>query len=650
MQTLLEIPVNLEFSVADLSLASDIKFRGIRARCERISAAPDHARCERGSLQIDHTPFGPVKLGAQYDWYPLSGKRQLHAQGRIGQGSHLDVRIHQRFGDARLLIKLQKFELQSAQDILGRWTQFFTDHEIDGGTISFTSDCTIRDSRATSCAAEGSFDALNINGVNVAENATLAFTGRYDFTSADFEFDLSLRDGAVYVEPGFTLGSVNPGFFLTATSDAPVSLGGHIARSPSSDTRILSAFLNHPDTVAMRFSGDLAFTPSLNWKSLDLFVESPDVARFYGTYMQPIALDTSFAELETRGSVTMALTGSTDEIDTVDINFDRIYIDDSARRFSLYGLDGDIVLHAAAEPRPSHISWHGGSLYDIQIGAGGIDWVSQERNLTVASWQDVAVFDGEFRMDTLAVEDVGIGDSRVTMAGRLTPITLSALTAAFGWIPLSGKLSGTIPRLSYAGGRLDMDGDLRVNVFDGAIVIRDLEIDKMFSTVPILSASVQIEQLDLLELTRTFSFGNITGRLNGAIDNLELQAWKPIRFDAEFATAEDDIEPHRISQQAVDNLGRLGTGSGTAMSRGWLGLIPSYSYGRLGIGCRLIAGHCEMRGVKDADDGEFYILTRGGILPPWIDIKGSGRRIRWQTLVDGIKQISTGEWELDIGS
>jgi hypothetical protein len=217
-------------------------------------------------------------------------------------------------------------------------------------------------------------------------------------------------------------------------------------------------------------------------------------------------------------------------------------------------------------------------------------------------------------------------------------------------MPLSGKLSGEIPRLTYASNRLVMDGDLKVNVFDGGIVIRDLEIDKMFSTVPVLSANIAIDQLNLEELTRTFSFGNITGRLDGKIDALVLQAWQPIQFDAAFYTPIEDDTPHRISRQAVDNLGRLGAGTGSALSQGWLSMIPSYSYGRLGIGCELLNGHCVMSGVKSDADGSFYILTRGGILPPWIDVKGSGRRIKWQTLVDGIEQISHGEFELDIGA
>ena len=252
-------------------------------------------------------------------------------------------------------------------------------------------------------------------------------------------------------------------------------------------------------------------------------------------------------------------------------------------------------------------------------------------------------------MDTLEIEQFSLNDTKLAMSGTLTPVTLSALTVAFGTIPLSGKLSGRVPRLTYSSNRLAMDGTLEVNVFDGQIRLHDLEIDKMFSTVPVLSANMSVENLDLEELTSTFSFGNITGRLAGRIDDLVLEPWRPTQFDASFETPKNDDVKHRISQQAVDNLGRLGAGTGTGLSQGWLGLIPSYSYGQLGIGCKLVNEHCLMRGVKEDSDGAFFILTRGGFLPLGIDVKGTGRRIKWQTLVDGIRQISQGAFELDIG-
>ena len=120
-------------------------------------------------------------------------------------------------------------------------------------------------------------------------------------------------------------------------------------------------------------------------------------------------------------------------------------------------------------------------------------------------------------------------------------------------------------------------------------------------------------------------------------------------FDARFATRPDDDVRHRISRQAVDNLGRLGAGASSAMSSGWLSLIPAYSYGDLGISCRLRNGYCELGGVREADDGGFYLLTRGGILPPWIDVRGNGRIVPWTTLVDGLRQMTSSEAQVSIG-
>ncbi|MFP6782461.1 MAG: hypothetical protein VCB59_12270, partial [Gammaproteobacteria bacterium] len=109
----------------------------------------------------------------------------------------------------------------------------------------------------------------------------------------------------------------------------------------------------------------------------------------------------------------------------------------------------------------------------MQVGSGRINWTSALRNLWISGWQDVAIFDGEFRMDTLEIEQFSLNDTKLAMSGTLTPVTLSALTVAFGTIPLSGKLSGRVPRLTYSSNRLAMDGTLEVNVFDGQIRLHD---------------------------------------------------------------------------------------------------------------------------------------------------------------------------------
>jgi len=649
--TATEFPVNVEFSIGDLEFFPSFQFNGISARCSKLSLTENRVECANATLVVKDSPFGQITLAARIGWHPGSGRWIVDAKGDFDTATKLVLHLVQGDGGTHVRLDLEAFELALAPEVIGILPPVLAEHVVETGTLTVNAECRVERTGALACNVHGDIQDLNLNGVNVAENVTMDFDATYSNNDAEveIEFGMSITEGAVYIEPGFTLGSINPGFFL-AVADAPIDLATRIVRSASGEIRVLAVDLSHPDVVDMHFDGDLVVVPSLHWKHLDFALRASDVKQFYLTYMQPIALDTAFNSLETAGGVSVKVSGTNDEIDGLNIRFDEVYVDDEAGRFSVYGLDGEIELHAGDESRSSHIGWIGGALYRIEIGPGRIDWVSAARNLEISGWQDVAIFDGEFHMDTLEIENVSTANTKISLSGTVSPITLSALTAAFGWMPLSGKLSGSIPRLTYSAGHLDMEGALEVNVFDGSIVIRDLKIDEMFSTLPLLSANINIGELALEELTRTFSFGNIAGRLSGEIKDLELQAWRPIAFDASFATPIDDDSPHRISQQAVDNLGLLGAGTGTALSQGWLGLIPSYSYGRLGIACRLINGYCLMSGVEDAPGGGFFILTRGGILPPWIDVKGSGRRIKWQTLVDGIKKISQGNWELNVGS
>jgi len=646
-----EFPVNLEFSIDDIEFVPSIQFRGIRARCTMMTVAENQVRCTDATLAVNHSPFGQISLAARIAWHSGRARWTVEASGVVGSAADLRIRLAKTDVETHVVMDVKSLALPPTPDVIGLLPPVLAEHDIEAGTLTLHAECRTEPAAEISCSVSGNVFGLSLNGVNVVENATMDFDATYadGISGTNLEFDISLREGAVYIEPGFSLGGVKPGFFL-GVEDAPIALAARIVRPAGREIRILSVDLSHPDIVDMHFDGDLTFQPSPRWSRLEAALQAHDVEKFYSTYMQPIALDTAFGSLETAGAVYVDIVGIDNEIDSLDLRFEDVYIDDEAGRFALYGIDGEIELHGGEEDRESHLAWIGGALYRIEIGPGRIDWVSAERGLKIARWKDVAIFDGEFRMDTLEIADFGLADTKVVLSGTLTPISLEALTSAFGWIPLSGKLSGTIPRLTYSANRLAMNGDLEVNVFDGRVVIRELQIDRLFSTVPVLSASIDIDQLALDELTRTFSFGNITGRVNGKIDDLELQAWRPIRFDASLATPVDDDSPHRISRQAVDNLGRLAAGTGTALSQGWLGFVPNYSYGRLGLGCRLANGYCLMSGIKNADDGDFFILTRGGILPPWIDIKGSGRRISWQTLVDGIKQISRGDWELDIGS
>jgi hypothetical protein len=144
-------------------------------------------------------------------------------------------------------------------------------------------------------------------------------------------------------------------------------------------------------------------------------------------------------------------------------------------------------------------------------------------------------------------------------------------------------------------------------------------------------ADVDIRELDLSAVTRTFDVGKIEGKISGWISGLQLDAWQPTAFDARFATPLGDDSRHRISQRAVENLSALGGGGASAaLSKGFLSMFKEFRYKRLGMRCQLRNGICDMDGVGPAGDG-YYLVEGEGL--PRIDVIGHTRQVDWDELL-----------------
>ena len=102
---------------------------------------------------------------------------------------------------------------------------------------------------------------------------------------------------------------------------------------------------------------------------------------------------------------------------------------------------------------------------------------------------------------------------------------------------------------------------------------------------PQANADIRLERLDLAAVTHAFSFGLITGRLDGRINGLELADWEPVAFDAAFYSTPGDRSAKRISQRAVQNISSIGGGggyggSGSGGGGGYGGSGSGGGYGR----------------------------------------------------------------------
>jgi hypothetical protein len=170
------------------------------------------------------------------------------------------------------------------------------------------------------------------------------------------------------------------------------------------------------------------------------------------------------------------------------------------------------------------------------------------------------------------------------------------------------------------------------------VIIKKLASAGLFSALPQLYTDIEFDNLDLLAITKRFELGSIEGRLSGFALNVYLENWQPVTFYTWLGTPESDSGLHKISQKAVKNIASIGGRSAVdAISRSFLGLFDSFYYRKLGFGCYLYQGVCQLMGVAAAEQG-FYII-KGGLWFPRIEVVGYNPRMDWDILVQRLARV-----------
>lgn len=449
---------------------------------------------------------------------------------------------------------------------------------------------------------------------------------------------------------------LTPAFYLAAEPQQ-VSLSTEIRyHATRQQLRLTGVEYRHEAVFDVDAEIHLAVTEQEPLQHLELRSAGIPLDALYRRYLQPVLAEGVAARLETAGDIRLKLSyraggPSRLEVDLQDIHLDGAQVSATEqldppspgpfRPFGLYGLNGRLVWTTGTGAEVSELRWAGGHILEVvDLGPAVVRLGIGENRLELLEETTIPVLDGSLLVTAFSLAP-GTGDSgRVGFEGVLAPISLQPLSVALGWPPLSGKLSGVIPSVSFEDGILEVNGNLLLRIFDGEVLVRNLRMEDLFGIWPVVTADLELRNLDLEALTGAFAFGKITGRLEGRITELRLENWVPVAFDARFATPESDRSPHRISQRAVDNISDLGgAGVSGAVSRSFLRYFDEFGYKRLGISCRLRQGVCEMGGVAPAGDG-YYLVEGGGI--PRIGIVGYTRRTDWNRLVTQLKEIAAG--------
>jgi hypothetical protein len=457
-------------------------------------------------------------------------------------------------------------------------------------------------------------------GQKLSGNGRLGIDSHAGNTSIDL--DASLRGGEILLGP-----------LYAALPAHPVQLS-LTARSQKGALTMPRLRLTDPD--ALQLEGELGFNANGDLTQLQMSrfnARFPAAYERYGKgWLRTLGIDGLVSAGEVSGSVALDGKGPTAftlQTSGLDLSF-------AQGRLGVTGLHGALDWSASGDRPSTRLGWRGLQVYRIPNGAAEGSWRTRAGALTLEKPLAIPVLDGQFRVQSLAWKPAAATGERLQTSLALTQIDMAALCRALGWPEFKGTVGGAVPSMRYVDDRVEMGGGLSLNVFDGFVDITRMTVSQPFGNAPVLTGNIALRQLDLALLTSVFDFGSITGRLNGALDELRLVAWKPAAFKASFVADQGG----RISQKAVNNLTAVGGGSLAGGLQGTvLKIFKTFGYKRIGLTCVLKGDVCSMGGLGTAKDG--YTIVEGSGLPR-LTVVGHQREVDWPTLVRRLQAATEG--------
>lgn len=396
---------------------------------------------------------------------------------------------------------------------------------------------------------------------------------------------------------------------------------------------------NHPEVVNLAAQAGLAPTAKKWLKSAQVSFQTKNLQQLTGIYSAPFLVGSAFEGVTLTGNLAANVKLQEQAITALHLDIEHLGLSDPKQRLSLS--EAGAILDWENQPdfkRTGFIKWRQLQFYSLPLETTQLNFGVTANSLELLQPIDIAFLGGTFAIRHFEWRSRPKQAPEVHFTGGLQKVSLAQLSKALDWTPLTGEISGDIPGISYQNHRVDLEGALHIQVFDGEITVNRLAAAKLLSDSPKFYSDIKIERLNLKQLTEKFKFGSIEGLLSGYIKDLYLENWQPVSFYAWLGTPEGDSTAHRISQKAVDNIAGIGGGGATDLiSRSVLGIFDSFGYERLGLGCYLNAGVCQLMALERAKNG-YYIVKGGGI--PKIDVIGYNPKVDWKVLVQRLGRVS----------
>jgi hypothetical protein len=634
---LAQTPQKLALTIDKLSLPEPFNdLTLVNIRCTSFTWQNKELLCKQGRAQIHskrwqsptaHFSFHVTEKRSSFKLTDLRLAGGTVAISGEERGEQWRVRINARAVDGRSIQKLlqnKTFELKRGK--LNLKVDASGSHAL---VKNFT--LTTRFNGLTGQTKDGRLatEALNLESALNAKNNN----GLWQWQSHSM-----FTGGALYVEPLY-LEAGGQSIGLDAQGDWD---------ELNKRVEIKSASYRHSKVGELSVSGSVQYGASVHYKdgvkieTANLFLNSNNLEGLSPIYLKPFFEQTALEGVSLSGNLKADFSINEQALTAFTATFNNLGIKDEAGHIALQGGVGTVNWsNNVFFDQPSDIAWQQLQLYALPIGPSRLLLASGANSVRLREKTQLPFLGGAITINQFNWQAKKQEEPEVYFKGSISDVSLEQLSQALNWTPLSGTISGHIPGIEYGNKTLSLGGELIVKVFDGEVKVSNLASSGLFTDFPKFHSDIEIENLDLDQLTRKFEFGGITGRLSGYVRQLYMENWHPVTFFAWLGTPETDDSRHRISQKAVKNIASIGGGGTTdILSRSFLSFFETFGYDKLGLGCYLHDGVCQLMGVEARESG-YAIVTGGGL--PRIDVIGYNPRVDWNVLMERLQRITSSD-------
>ena len=498
----------LELRIAEVSIAGHT-WRDVRVACPDLKREKDDLVCAQAVMEA------PVKAPLSFRYSTLSKNLDLTFKPAAGEEWRLTLESHAAARTLTLAVSnglLTRLNAWRPAD----WPQV-TAGAITGTLVVGTGGETT--AKADMTVAD--FGFADGDGLHAGEKiaAVLSLQAAQRGERWAWQGRVEWKNGDVFWQPLFASG------------------GGHVldAAGVLDADRITAERGN----VALNGIGGIGFDVTFERRagrvvSANLKGAGIDVAALYAKLLQPMLQGTALGDLRCDGRTDFAIEVKDGTVVAADVAFKRVSIEDKSRRFGLFGIDGNLPWRSD-RATTAQLRLAGGEILQLPFGAFELPLAMQGLRLQLKQVQ-IPLLDGKLIVNDFDA-DGARGDWRWRFSGAIAPLSVQQMTTGLGLPVMHGALSAVIPTVTYQQSTLKVDGALLFKVFDGTIVVRNLVLENPLGQVPRLVADADMRNLDLDLLTRAFSFGSITGRVDAEVKALELINWEPVHFDAHIRSS-----------------------------------------------------------------------------------------------------------------